>query len=317
MSDNESTESEPNYTSDDEYLACQQLIDMYDIPLEADDLYQSIYENNEPYTPTDILNMNKRRQKEIINEIIRGVAQQDEHHLREQLESAGIKPAYIQPYINRLKQIYGNISHTTHVPIQELIEQVNTEVNEYGRPIKKQKNVDDAINERRAEIEEMVRFYANRNILPQFQAYFITHATDYLLDNPYYHLQNSAEFDIVLNYVANKYFDETGKTPVFRRLQGGKMKTEELLNITNPMEAQRKAYYYLGKDATLYYSTRKGKKYMILNPYTNKMVHFGSQLEDYTLHKDKKRLNNFKTRNHNWYNAEPYTPAFLSAYILW
>ena len=45
-------------------------------------------------------------------------------------------------------------------------------------------------------------------------------------------------------------------------------------------------------------STRKDKKYMVLNPNTNKMVHFGQMgYEDFTNHKDEIRRQLFRKRN--------------------
>ena len=65
-------------------------------------------------------------------------------------------------------------------------------------------------------------------------------------------------------------------------------------------------------------STRKDKKYMVLNPNTNKMVHFGYfGMEDYTKHHDEKRRELFKKRNHKWATAEKYSPAWLSYYLTW
>jgi len=65
-------------------------------------------------------------------------------------------------------------------------------------------------------------------------------------------------------------------------------------------------------------SSRKDKKYMVLNPKTNKMVHFGQMgYEDYTKHKDENRRELFKKRNHKWATAEKYSPAWLSYYLLW
>jgi len=49
-----------------------------------------------------------------------------------------------------------------------------------------------------------------------------------------------------------------------------------------------------------------------------KKVHFGSLLyQDYTKHKDKKRRENFRNRNKRWADADKYTPAHLSYYLLW
>ena len=65
-------------------------------------------------------------------------------------------------------------------------------------------------------------------------------------------------------------------------------------------------------------STRKDKKYMVLNPKTNKMVHFGQMgYEDYTKHHDEKRRELFKKRNHKWATAEKYSPSWLSYNLLW
>ena len=65
-------------------------------------------------------------------------------------------------------------------------------------------------------------------------------------------------------------------------------------------------------------STRKDKKYMVLNPKTNKMVHFGQMgYEDYTKHQDENRRELFRKRNHKWATAEKYSPAWLSYNLLW
>jgi len=65
-------------------------------------------------------------------------------------------------------------------------------------------------------------------------------------------------------------------------------------------------------------SSRKDKKYMVLDPNTNKMVHFGQMgYEDYTKHHDEKRRELFRKRNHKWATAEKYSPAWLSYYVLW
>jgi len=65
-------------------------------------------------------------------------------------------------------------------------------------------------------------------------------------------------------------------------------------------------------------STRKDKKFMILNPNTNKLVHFGQWgYEDYTKHHDKTRRDLFRKRNHKWKDADRYSPAWLSYHLLW
>lgn len=86
---------------------------------------------------------------------------------------------------------------------------------------------------------------------------------------------------------------------------------------SDPKEAQKQAHKFLGKDAKLYYSTRKNKKYMIQDP-SGKWVHFGFfGAEDFTKHKDETRRKLFRIRNAKWKNADKWTPAWLSYHILW
>ena len=91
--------------------------------------------------------------------------------------------------------------------------------------------------------------------------------------------------------------------------------------FSNPLEAQRKAYEYLGNDATLYKSTRKNKKYMVFDKNNNKYVHFGQiGYIDYTKSKDQKKRLNYLKRSENikghWKDNE-YSPNNLSRNILW
>jgi hypothetical protein len=67
----------------------------------------------------------------------------------------------------------------------------------------------------------------------------------------------------------------------------------------------------------LFESTRKDKKFMVQNP-SGKWVHFGQKgYQDWHSHKDPIRLQNFRKRNSKWKNAEKWTPAHLSWYVLW
>jgi len=78
----------------------------------------------------------------------------------------------------------------------------------------------------------------------------------------------------------------------------------EICEVSNPelMLKQLKKYY--GDDVDLYLSSSKNKKYMVFDE-DGKKVHFGSILfQDYTKHKDKKRRDNFRTRNKKWKDAE-------------
>ena len=93
-------------------------------------------------------------------------------------------------------------------------------------------------------------------------------------------------------------------------------KLEELSALSDYREV-----FIIGKKLKLgeiYPSTRKNSKYMIWNPYKDKYTHFGSmKYQDYTLHENKERRDKFRIRNKKWADAEIYSPAFLSYYILW
>lgn len=63
-------------------------------------------------------------------------------------------------------------------------------------------------------------------------------------------------------------------------------------------------------------STRKDKKYMII--HNGKKIHFGEMgYEDLTKHRDSHRAELFKKRNAKWADAEKFSPAWLSYYLLW
>ena len=67
-------------------------------------------------------------------------------------------------------------------------------------------------------------------------------------------------------------------------------------------------------------STRKNKKYMILND-DNKYIHFGdSRYEDYTKHQNEERLQNYLSRatkiKGNW-KKDKYSPNNLAINLLW
>ena len=87
---------------------------------------------------------------------------------------------------------------------------------------------------------------------------------------------------------------------------------------TDPVQAQKMAYRYLGKTAKLYPSDKKEKKYRICDPRTGHYVRFGQiGYEDYTKHKDRQRLNAFRQRNWKWEDAPVYSPRWLSWHLLW
>jgi hypothetical protein len=112
------------------------------------------------------------------------------------------------------------------------------------------------------------------------------------------------------------------------RQQGGKLKNEipnkkqELDKYSDinrvMMNAKR---YFKNEDFTIAISTRKTKKFMVLNPHTNKWVHFGQMgMQDFTRHQDdERRLRYIKRASKlpgNW-KDDKYSPNNLSMWILW
>jgi hypothetical protein len=96
--------------------------------------------------------------------------------------------------------------------------------------------------------------------------------------------------------------------------------TDEIWMYSNPREAQQKAFQIYGKDAILFRSNAKNKKYYIINPKGHK-VNFGQMFfEDYTKHKDMARRMNYLNRSAgikgNW-KDDGYSPNNLSRNILW
>ena len=96
---------------------------------------------------------------------------------------------------------------------------------------------------------------------------------------------------------------------------------DDIKQYSNPKVVFKNAKKYLGKDVNIQLSNKPAKKYMILNPNTNKWVYFGQiGFEDYTKHKDEKRRENYLKRTANirgnW-KDNPYSSNNLSRYILW
>lgn len=89
-------------------------------------------------------------------------------------------------------------------------------------------------------------------------------------------------------------------------------------DYTNPTKVFQNAKRILGNDVNIKLSTRKDKKYMVLNPNINKWIHFGQiGYQDYTKHQDNKRRQLFRLRNQKWAEQDLYTPGYLSYYLLW
>jgi hypothetical protein len=99
-------------------------------------------------------------------------------------------------------------------------------------------------------------------------------------------------------------------------------KVEELKKYSNPREAQRKAYRYLGKKyGKIYPSSRREKKYMVQKPHTKKWVHFGQMgYEDFTKHKNLTRRKNYLNRSRkikgHW-KEDKFSANSLAIHVLW
>ncbi len=60
-----------------------------------------------------------------------------------------------------------------------------------------------------------------------------------------------------------------------------------IYNFSNPKIVYEKAKQYLGNNVSIKLSNKPVKKYMVLNPHTNKWVYFGQMgYEDFTKHQD-------------------------------
>lgn len=95
-------------------------------------------------------------------------------------------------------------------------------------------------------------------------------------------------------------------------------KLNELLKVSDPDEVNKRAMNIYGKNVFL--STRKNKKYMILDD-NNKWQHFGDiRYSDFTSHRNVGRAMRYRKRMENikgdWRDNE-YSPNILSLRLLW
>jgi hypothetical protein len=95
------------------------------------------------------------------------------------------------------------------------------------------------------------------------------------------------------------------------------MKYEDLVSISNFYIVYNQFKKIYPSDSEIKISTRKNKKYMIYDTDKNEWFHFGSTMSDYTRHGDKQRQIIFLKRNKRWADADIYTPAYASYYLLW
>lgn len=93
---------------------------------------------------------------------------------------------------------------------------------------------------------------------------------------------------------------------------------KDIRKYSDPEEVLRKGKEIFGPSFRLYYSKDKDKKYSVVDPSSGDVIDFGAmKYEDFTRHKDLDRRENFRSRNANWRNQRPYTPAYLSYHLLW
>jgi len=96
---------------------------------------------------------------------------------------------------------------------------------------------------------------------------------------------------------------------------------DPIYQFSNPRAVQKKAFQLYGKNAVVYKSEKKNKKYQILNENTGGFTHFGQiPYEDFTKHLDPQRRDNYLKRSLNikgdW-KKDIYSPNFLAITLLW
>jgi hypothetical protein len=96
---------------------------------------------------------------------------------------------------------------------------------------------------------------------------------------------------------------------------------KKLRKYSDPIQAQKMAYKYLGKTAKLYPGRNPLKKYSIYDIENKKWISFGQiGYEDYTKHHDKSRRKNYLNRTKfmkgDW-KSNKYSANNLSRNILW
>jgi hypothetical protein len=94
-----------------------------------------------------------------------------------------------------------------------------------------------------------------------------------------------------------------------------------IYNYSDPEVVFHNAQIYLGKNVMIRFSDKTLKKYMVLNPETDKWIHFGQMgYEDFTKHQNPIRRERYLKRTANikgnWKN-DKYSANNLSRNILW
>ena len=98
------------------------------------------------------------------------------------------------------------------------------------------------------------------------------------------------------------------------------MKLSELKKISDPDEVFRRFKKYKGGDnATIDISHRDDKKYMV-RVDGKRLVHFGSKMQDYTLHKNEERRKSYLARSggiKGEWRDDKYSSNNLARNLLW
>jgi hypothetical protein len=97
------------------------------------------------------------------------------------------------------------------------------------------------------------------------------------------------------------------------------MVVPNIYDISDPDEVYRRFLKYKGRDdAYIAFSTRKGKKYMVV--HNGRATHFGSTMPDFTRHRDESRRQNYLRRakgiKGDWRNNK-YSANQLAINLLW
>lgn len=97
------------------------------------------------------------------------------------------------------------------------------------------------------------------------------------------------------------------------------MVVPNIYDISDPDEVLRRFVRYKGRDdAYIAFSTRKDKKYMVIQD--GRTTHFGSTLPDFTRHGDEERRRRYLKRAQgikgNW-RDDKYSANNLAIHLLW
>ena len=97
-------------------------------------------------------------------------------------------------------------------------------------------------------------------------------------------------------------------------------KNDPIWDVSNPNTVQKKAHEIYGRDAIIYRSKAKDKKYSIRNP-EGRLINFGNiHYKDFTFTGDEQKRMNYLKRSagiHGNWKDNPYSPNILSRSLLW